>query len=286
MMENMSRKVASYSLSLRRREESVFGMGDGDGDDISDLTVPMRCTISTSSYLESKSSEGILRASTFHIIRNDVLRLPLCKQLCPNASLAMMYPGQQITCPCHANFLHTKSIPLRLPNAACSPSPHRYPACSCRSSSPLHNKHPNLDPLSSCIPLRIRPLFHSVTHLANQIRGRYILDIARGIHLVRQHEPFVEIRTHHLRNPLALLMDPPLRPFFPLQRYYLWVRVNYLVLGLGAMRGGHAALELAKEVGDLPEHLLVGEHLVHSCGFAHAIREIGREFVETNHVAQ
>ena len=81
-------------------------------------------TISTSSYLESKSSEGILRASTFHIIKNDVLKLPLCKQLCPNASLAMMYQGQQITCPCHANLLHTKSIPLRLPNAACSPPPH------------------------------------------------------------------------------------------------------------------------------------------------------------------
>ena len=103
---------------------------------------------------------------------------------------------------------------------------------------------------------------------------------------MRQHEPFVEIRTDHLCNPLALLMDPPLRPFFPLQRYYLWVRVNDLVLGLGAMRRGHAALELAKEVGDFPEHLLVGEHLVHSRGFAHAIREIGREFVETNHVAQ
>ena len=99
MMENISRKVASYSVSLRRREESAFGMGDGNDDDISDLTVLMRCTISTSSYLESKISEGILRASTFHITRNDVLILPLCKQLCPNASLAMMYQGQQITCP-------------------------------------------------------------------------------------------------------------------------------------------------------------------------------------------
>lgn len=45
MMENMSRKVAIYSVSLRRREGSAFGMGDGDGEDISDLTVPMRCTI-------------------------------------------------------------------------------------------------------------------------------------------------------------------------------------------------------------------------------------------------
>lgn len=91
----ISRKVVSCSIPLRRREESAFGMGDGDGDDRSDLTVPMRCTISTSSYLESKSSEGILRASTFYIIQNDVLTLPLCKQLCPNASLAMMYRGQQ-----------------------------------------------------------------------------------------------------------------------------------------------------------------------------------------------
>ena len=81
-------------------------------------------------------------------------------------------------------------------------------------------------------------------------------------------------------------MNPPLRPFFPLQRHYLRVRVHYLVLGLGAIGGGDAALELAKECRDSTKYPLVGKHLVHGRSFADATCKVGRELVETNHVAQ